>query len=406
MDFEFSEEDKAIQAEMREYLFSVMPEDISRRTTYGYHPSKEDIRTWTRLLNEKGWTGRNWPEEYGGPGLTPVQTELFQEELARVNAPQLSNLGVFMVAPVVFTFGTQAQKDRYLDAIANADIFFCQGFSEPNAGSDLASLETTAVREGDDYIVNGVKTWTSEAHFADMMFTLVKTRTDAKPQESISFMLIDMNAPGVEMVPLHMYSHEYTVNSVVMKDVRVPGDALIGEENKGWDYAKFLLSRERTLVAQTWRLRAELNHVKRMAREQRTAEGTLWDDGAFRSRIARAEVQLDALRWQVMRVLTGATSNAAASAGVLKVRGGEMQQVISELAVEALGPYANAYVPNPEPGQEHDLDQSPWERTAPAFATPDAAGKLQHHMFARAMTIFGGSSEVQHNIIAKSLWGY
>ena len=273
-----------------------------------------------RILNDKGWLGRNWPKEYGGPGWDTTQVDMFVEELGRAGAPGVSNLGVFMVAPVIFTFGTEAQKQKYLGPITSGDIFFCQGFSEPDAGSDLASLTTTAVRDGDHYIVNGVKTWTSEGHFADKMFTLVRTDPDAKKQAGISFLLIDMDAPGVELVPLHMYDHQYTVNEVHLTNVRVPADELIGEENKGWDYAKFLLSRERGMVAQSWLIRHEVERVKDYARDQADGDGTLWDDAAFRKKIAKLEIQLKSLRWQMQRLLTEAAPSPAASTAAMKVR--------------------------------------------------------------------------------------
>jgi alkylation response protein AidB-like acyl-CoA dehydrogenase len=359
-----------------------------------------------RILNRRGWVGRNWPKEYGGPGWDATQTDIFVEELGRAGAPALSNLGVFMVAPVIFTFGTEAQKRKYLGPIANADIFFCQGFSEPGAGSDLASLTTTAVRDGDHYIVNGVKTWTSEGHFADKMFTLVRTDPHARKQSGISFLLIDMKAPGVRLQPLHMYDHQYTVNEVHLTNVRVPADELIGEENKGWDYAKFLLARERGLVAQSWLIRHELEKTKEIARGQRDGDRALYDNPGFRKKIARLEIELNSLRWLVSRLVTDAAPDAAASTGVLKIRGGEAQQHVDTLTMEALGQYALAYFPNRERGVEHNLDQSFPGSGAPAFAPADAPGKLGHMMFRRAITIFGGSSEIQHGIIAKSLWGY
>jgi alkylation response protein AidB-like acyl-CoA dehydrogenase len=407
MDFTVSPEDRALQAEMRAFIAEKLPKALKERATNGFHASKEDIRDWMRILNAQGWIGRNWPKDYGGPGWNAVQNDLFIEELGRAGAPGISNLGIFMVGPVIFTFGTEEQKAKYLGPIANGDIFFCQGFSEPNAGSDLASLTTTAVRDGDHYIVNGVKTWTSEGHFADKMFTLVRTDPDARKQAGISFLLIDMNAPGVEMRPIHMYDHQYTVNEVHLTNVRVPADELIGEENKGWDYAKFLLSRERGLVAQSWMIRHDLDQAKALARSTRDGERTLIDDPAFRRRIAALEIELKALRWQVARLVTDANPNPAASTAVLKIRGGETQQQVSAITVDALGPYGAAFYANrPREGVEHDLDQSPYGDETPAFAPDSAPGKLGHLMFRRAMTIFGGSSEVQHGIIAKALWGY
>lgn len=406
MDFRTSAEDLELEGEMRAFLGGALPEDMRRRASSGYHPSKEDLREWMRLLNTRGWNGYNWSQEYGGTGWTPQQADLFVKALADAGAPQVSNLGVFMVGPVIFTFGTEAQKAKYLGPIANGDMFFCQGFSEPEAGSDLASLTTTAVRDGDHYIVNGVKTWTSEGHFADHMFTLVRTDPEVRPQAGISFLLIDMKAPGVELRPLHMYDHQYTVNEVHLTNVRVPVTELIGEENKGWDYAKFLLSRERGLVARSWLIRHELEAVKHYAREQKDGDRSLFDDPGFRKKIARLEIELNALRWQVSRLITDAAPNPAASTAVLKIRGGESQQQVSTLAVDTLGVYGAAYIPNPEPGQEHDLDQSDYQDETPAFAPDFAAGKLQHFLFRRAITIFGGSSEIQHGIIAKQLWGY
>lgn len=406
MDFTLSPENTALKAQMRQWIADNLPDRLRDRATSGFHPAKEDLREWMQILAKQGWAGRNWPREFGGPGWDATQVDMFVEELGRAGAPGVSNLGLFMVAPVIFTFGTKAQQDKYLDAIARGDIFFCQGFSEPNAGSDLASLTTTAVRDGDHYIVNGVKTWTSEGHFADMMFTLVRTDPDARKQAGISFMLIDMKSPGVELKPLHMYDHQYTVNEVHLTDVRVPADELIGEENKGWDYAKFLLARERGMVAQSWLIRHEVDRAKAIAREQRDGDHTLWDDAGYRRKIARLEIQLKSIRWQMQRLLSEATPSTAASTAALKVQGGEAQQQVSALTVEALGPYGTAYFPNHEPGVEHDLDQSPYGDEAPVFAHEAAPGKLGHLMFRRAITIFGGSSEVQHGIIAKTLWGY
>lgn len=406
MDFTLSPENAKLKAEMRAWIAASLPERLRRRATNGFHPAKEDIREWMQILNAKGWIGRNWPREFGGPGWDTTQVDMFVEELGRAGAPGVSNLGVFMVAPVIFTFGTRAQQDKYLRPIANGDIFFCQGFSEPGAGSDLASLTTTAVRDGDHYIVNGVKAWTSEGHFADKMFTLVRTDPDASKQAGISFLLIDMKAPGVELKPVHMYDHQYTVNEVHMTNVRVPVDELIGEENKGWSYAKFLLSRERGMVAQSWLIRHDLENVKAYARDQRDGEGALYDSPTFRKKIAKLEIQLKSLRWQMQRMLTEAAPDAAASTAAMKVQGGEAQQQVSALTVEALGHYGTAYFPNHEPGVEFDLDQSPYGDDAPAFAPDYAPGKLAHLMFRRAITIFGGSSEVQHGIIAKTLWGY
>ena len=396
MEFTFSEAEERFRQDVRSFLADAVPADMAKRGKQGFHATPEDLRAWHKILNTNGWTGASWPAEAGGPGWTLLQREIFQRELSAADAPQIQYLGVSMVGPVIYTFGSAAQKKTYLPAILNGDILFCQGFSEPNAGSDLASLTTTAVRDGDEYIVNGVKTWTSDGHFADMMFTLVRTDQTVKPQQGISFILIDMKAPGVTVRPLMMYSDELTVNETRLENVRVPAENLIGEPGKGWTYAKFLLSNERALVAQAPQLRRELENIRKYARQQPAGLGTVHDSTEFRLTAAKLDIELKALHWQVMRVLCGDMENADATTSVLKIRGSELQQQVSRLAIEVLGPDAAPYYGNPDDVAAREL--------MPLFSQDFAAGKMTKYLFRRAVSIFGGSAEIQHGLIARLLW--
>ena len=249
MDLRFTPEEAAFRDEVRGFFRTALPEPIRRKLVDGHHPSKEDIVTWQRILNARGWAVPHWPVEYGGTGWSPVQQYIFLDEMQQAPAPQPLPFGVNMVGPVIFTFGTDAQKSRFLPRIANLDDWWCQGFSEPGAGSDLASLKTTAKRDGDHYVVNGQKTWTTLAQHADWIFCLVRTDPAAKKQEGISFLLIDMKTPGVTVRPIQTIDGGHEVNEVFFDDVRVPVENLVGEENKGWDYAKFLLGNERIGIA-------------------------------------------------------------------------------------------------------------------------------------------------------------
>src|SRR5579859_7110963 len=265
MDFTLDPADQAFQQEVRAFIRASLPADIARRGRQGYHPRRDDVQRWTRILNEKGWAAPAWPAEYGGAGWSPLRRYLFQVEFHAAGCPVLDQSGFELVGPVLYSFANDRQKARYLPAIRNADEFWCQGFSEPNAGSDLASLKTRAVRDGDHYIVNGQKTWTSEAHKADMMFALVRTDPEARPQAGISFLLIDMKSPGLTVRPIYTINEGHSVNEIFLDDVRVPAENLVGEENKGWSYAKFLLNNERAMSAETAHTRHDLTLLKEIA---------------------------------------------------------------------------------------------------------------------------------------------
>ena len=395
MDFTLDPADQAFQEEVRTFIRAHLPYDIARRGRQGYHPRRDDVQRWTRILNEKGWAAPAWPAEYGGTGWSPLCRYLFQVEFHAAGCPVLDQSAFDLVGPVLYSFASAAQKARYLPAIRNADEFWCQGFSEPNSGSDLASLNTRAVRDGDVYVVNGQKTWTSEAHKADMMFALVRTDTEARPQAGISFLLIDMKSPGLTVRPIYTINEGHSVNEIFLDDVRVPAENLVGEENKGWSYAKFLLTNERAMSAETAHTRHDLDQLKDIA------AGGAERDPLFAAKMARFEIDLMALEYAVLRVLHMDAGDPALNsvASVLKIRGAELRQRVADLAVEALGDYGLAVYPDIE-GQDN------MDRLAPVPPAPDhAAGVLSKSMFRRATTIYGGTNEIQRTIIAKSVLG-
>ena len=393
MDFTLDPADQAFQEEVRTFIRAHLPADIARRGRQGYHPRRDDVQRWTRILNEKGWAAPAWPADYGGTGWSPLRRYLFQVEFHAAGCPVLDQSGFELVGPVLYSFASAAQKARYLPAIRNADAFWCQGFSEPNAGSDLASLKTRAVRDGDHYVVNGQKTWTSEAHKADMMFALVRTDTEARPQAGISFLLIDMKSPGLTVRPIYTINEGHSVNEIFLDDVRVPAENLVGEENKGWSYAKFLLNNERAMSAETAHTRHDLELLKEIAGADR--------EPLFAAKMARLEIDLMALEYAVLRVLHMEAGDPALNsvASVLKIRGAELRQRVADLAVEALGDHGLAVYPDIEGQDNMDV-------LAPVPPAPDlAAGVLSKSMFRRATTIYGGTNEIQRTIIAKSVLG-
>jgi len=386
---------------MRALIAEILPQDIARRGRQGFHATRDDVQRWMRALNERGLAAVHWPVECGGADWTPMQRHLFQIELRAAGAPVPDQAALELVGPVLYTFGDDAQKARYLPAILNGDTFWCQGFSEPNSGSDLASLKTTAVRDGDHYIVNGQKTWTSEAHKADMMFALVRTDADARPQAGISFLLIDMRSPGVSVRPIYTINEGLSVNEVFLDNVRVPAENLVGEKNRGWGYAKFLLTNERTMSAETPHTAADLAMLKAVAAVERRGGRPLIENPLFAARLARFEIDLMALEAAVMRVLHMEEGDPAlnATASVLKLRGSELRQRIADLAVEALGDMGLAVFPDVEGQDNMDV-------LAPVPPAPDyASGWLSRAMFRRATTIYGGANEIQRTIIAKTVLG-
>ena len=295
MDFDYTEEERAFRDEVRAFLAEQLPEDLRDKVERKLRLTREDYVRWHRILHCKGWVAPNWPVEYGGPGWTPVQRHIFEEECAYAGTPGIMPFGINMVAPVIMAFGSPAQKAYYLPRILSCEDWWCQGYSEPGAGSDLASLKTTAVREGDYYIVNGQKTWTTLAQHADMIFCLVRTDPGVRKQESISFLLIDMHAPGVTVRPIIMLDEDHEVNEVFFDNVRVPVANLVGQENRGWTYAKYLLGHERTGIAAVGRSKRELDFVKRLAAREPKHGRPLIEDPLFAAKVASVEIELMAL---------------------------------------------------------------------------------------------------------------
>jgi pimeloyl-CoA dehydrogenase large subunit len=398
MDLRFTDEELAFRDEVREFFRTSLPERIRRKLVEGRHASKDDLITWTRILKAKGWAVPNWPVEWGGTGWSPVQQYIFQDEMQQAPAPQPLPFGVNMVGPVIIAFGSEQQKRRFLPRIANLDDWWCQGFSEPGAGSDLASLNTTAKRDGDFYVVNGQKTWTTLAQYADWIFCLVRTDPPAKKQEGISFLLIDMKSPGITVRPIQTIDGGSEVNEVFFDDVRVPVENLVGRENKGWDYAKFLLGNERVGIARVGVSKERIRRIKRLAAMETNGARPLLENARFREKLAAVEVELKALEMTQLRVVaaerTRERSKPDPASSILKIKGSEIQQATTELLMEVVGPYAAPYRPERDEG---------WNE--PPIG-PEWAGPIAPTYFNwRKISIYGGSNEIQKNIIAKAILG-
>ncbi len=398
MDIEFNEHELAFREEVRSFFENTYPQDILERTRAGIGPSKDDMVRSQKALNDKGWAGINWPREYGGTGWSASEKYLFENEMARAGVPPIVPFGLGMVGPIIYSFGTEEQKQRFLPDILATNVWWCQGFSEPGAGSDLASLRTKAVREGDEYIVNGTKTWTTLAQFADWIFCLVRTDHDVKPQEGISFILVDMKSPGITVSPIITIDGGDEINEVNFQDVRVPADQLIGEEGKGWTYAKMLLTHERTGIAGVARSKRQLEKLKGICASEPNGGGeTLMQDDDFRRRLSEVEIELMALEFTDLRTLAAVSTGGAPGpeSSILKIKGTEIQQAVTELFVEAAGYYAMPYTPERfEPGS----NELP---IGPEFAAQ--TGPKYFNM--RKTSIYGGSNEIQKNIIAKAVLG-
>ena len=397
MDLEFTDELRDFQREVRVFIEERLPGDIREKVKRFLTLGKEDYLRWQDILAEKGWLVYTWPVEHGGTGWSPVQRYIFEEEMGRANAPRIIPFGPKMVGPVICTFGSEAQKATYLPPIARNETWWCQGYSEPDAGSDLASLRTRAVRDGDHYVVNGTKTWTTAAHWADMMFCLVRTDTEVKPQAGISFVLIDMRDPGVEVRPIVTMDGGREINTVYLTDVKVPVENRIGEENKGWTYAKFLLGHERFGIARLAESKARLSWLKDIARGHRVGGRVLADDADFMRSVAETEIELTALEYTELRALMNAEQGKAPGmeANMLKIRGTDVQQKISEMLMKAMGYYAAPYVPE---AMEYGWNEAP--------VGPDyAAGLGPAYFNMRKTSIYGGTNEIQRNIIARMVLG-
>jgi alkylation response protein AidB-like acyl-CoA dehydrogenase len=392
MDLAFTPEEQKFREEVRAWVRANLPQEIAHKVHNALHLTRDDMQRWARILGKKGWLGYGWPKEFGGPGWTAVQKHLFEEEAALAGAPRIVPFGPVMVAPVIMAFGSPEQQKRFLPGIASGEVWWSQGYSEPGSGSDLASLKTRAERRGDKYIVNGQKTWTTLAQYGDWIFCLVRTSTEGKPQTGISFLLIDMKSPGVTVRPIVMLDGGHEVNEVFFDNVEVPAENLIGEENKGWTYAKHLLSHERTNIADVNRAKRELERLKRIAK----SEG-VYRDTRFRDEIAKLEVDIVALEMLVLRVLSAEKSgkNPLDIAGLLKIKGSEIQQRYSELMMLAAGPFAAPFIKEAmEAGYQG-------EYVGAAYVAPLAATYFNM----RKTTIYGGSNEVQRNIVSQTVLG-
>jgi alkylation response protein AidB-like acyl-CoA dehydrogenase len=392
MDLRFTPEEEAFRRDIRAWVAANLPEDISRKVRHAQRLTRDDMQRWARILGKQGWHGWGWPKQFGGPGWNAVQRHLFEEETALAGAPRVAPFGPVMVAPVIMAFGTPEQQQKHLPGIMSGDVWWSQGYSEPGAGSDLASLKTRAERRADKYIVNGQKTWTTLGQYGDWIFCLVRTSNEGKPQTGISFLLIDMKSPGVTVRPIIMLDGEHEVNEVFFDNVEVPAENLVGEENKGWTYAKYLLAHERTNIADVNRAKRELERLKRIAQ----AEG-VYDDARFRDQIALLEVDIVALEMMVLRVLSAEKSGKQSLdvAGLLKIRGSEIQQRYTELMMLAGGPLVRAFI--------HEAMDAGWqgEYVGSALLAPLAGTYFN----VRKTTIYGGSNEVQRNIVAQTVLG-
>ena len=393
MDIHFTPEELAFRSEVRAFLGQNLPADLAEKVRLGRRLAKEDHQRWQKILNQKGWYAVNWSEEYGGTGWPVVQKHIFDEECAAAGAPRLVAFGVNMVAPVIIKFGTQTQKDYYLPRILRSEDWWCQGYSEPGAGSDLASLKTRAERDGDHYLVNGQKTWTTLGQHANRIFCLVRTDPSAKKQEGISFLLIDMDTPGITVRPIITLDGEHEVNEVFFDNVRVPVENLVGEENKGWTCAKYLLTHERTGQAGIGQSKAALAHLKQIASAETVAGQPRIDDPLFRARIAELEMRLMAVEMSTLRILAATRDGGVpgAESSLLKIQGSEIRQAITDLMRKALGPNALPFL---EPELEPDFHGEPLYQDY-------GASPASQYFNLRKLSIYGGSNEIQKNIIAK-----
>ena len=392
MDLAFTPEELGFREEIRTWVHAHLPQDISHKVHNALHLTREDMQRWGKILGKKGWLGHAWAKEFGGPGWNAIQKHLFEEECALAGAPRVVPFGPVMVAPVIMAFGNAEQQQRFLPGIASGDVWWSQGYSEPGSGSDLASLKTRAERVGNKYIVNGQKTWTTLGQYGEWIFCLVRTAAEGKPQNGISFLLIDMKSPGVTVRPIILLDGSAEVNEVFFDNVEVPAENLIGEENKGWNYAKYLLAHERTNIADVNRAKRELERLKRIAK----TEG-VYEDSRFRDEIAKLEVDVVALEMMVLRVLSAEKSGKQSLdiAGLLKIRGSEIQQRYSELMMLAAGPFALPLI--------REAMEAGWQGDHVGHAHCAPLASTYFNM--RKTTIYGGSNEVQRNIVSQFVLG-
>ena len=397
MDLQFTTEELSFRDEVRGFLKDKLPEDLSHKVKNGLQLTKQDMERWHAILNERGWLANHWPEQHGGPGWSAVQKFIFEHECALAGTPRIVPFGLSMLGPVLIKYGNEAQKAHWLPRILNGADWWCQGYSEPGSGSDLASVKTSAVRDGDHYIVNGQKTWTTLGQHANMIFCLVRTNREAKAQQGISFLLVDMNSPGVEVRPIITLDGEHEVNEVFFTDVKVPVENLVGEENKGWTYAKYLLTYERTNIAGVGFSVAGLEKLKAVAGRMLRNGKPLTQDPLFAARLAKVEIDLENMKTTNLRVIAAVAGGGVpgAESSMLKIRGTEIRQEILSLVRRAMGPYAAPFI---EEALQAGYDQ-------PAIGDAAAATAAAAYFNYRKLSIFGGSNEIQKNIISKMILG-
>ena len=397
MNLTFTAEEQAFRHEVRDFLATSLPAAIRERVRLGRRLSADDHVRWQNLLSQRGWLGANWPEAHGGPGWSPVQRHIFDEECAAAHAPTVVPFGVSMVAPVLMKFGSDAQQRHYLPRILDNRDWWCQGYSEPGAGSDLASLRTRAERDGDHYVVSGQKTWTTLGQHANMMFCLVRTDPAAKKQAGISFLLIDMSSPGVSVRPIITLDGAHEVNEVFLDEVRVPLANRVGAEGEGWTCAKFLLTHERTGIAGLGHAKQALRHLKSVAAHVQQRGRPLLEQPSFRQRVVKAELELMALEVTNLRVIAAARDGGVpgAESSLLKVRGSELRQELSDLTRRALGPAALPFFPDFLHGDTELADAEQRE----------AAAASSQYFNRRKLSIYGGANEIQKSIVAKTILG-
>jgi len=397
MDLKFTPEEEAFRTEVQRFLSEQLPERLSSKVKRGLRLAKSDMEEWHSILNARGWLASHWPREWGGTGWKPVQHFIFEHECALAGAPRIVPFGLSMLGPVLIKFGNDAQRQHWLPRILNGADWWCQGYSEPGSGSDLASVKTTAVREGDHYVVNGQKTWTTLGQHANMIFCLVRTNREARKQEGISFLLIDMNSPGVEVRPIITLDGEHEVNEVFFTDVKVPVENLVGEENKGWTCAKYLLTYERTNIAGVGFSVAGFEKLKLIADRAMRHGRPLSQDPLFAARMAKVEIDLENMKTTNLRVIAAVAGGGVpgAESSMLKIRGTEIRQEILSLVRRAMGPYALPFI------EEALQAEHRAEPVGPEGAATAAAAYFNY----RKLSIFGGSNEIQKNIISKMILG-
>ncbi|NBF10775.1 acyl-CoA dehydrogenase family protein [Pseudomonas sp. Fl4BN1] len=394
MDLNFTEQEEAFRDQVRHFLADQLPTHLRDKVANGEHLSKADMEQWHSILNARGWLANHWPVAFGGPGWSAVEKFIFELECGLANAPRIVPFGLNMLGPVLIKYGTAQQQDYWLPRILDGRHWWCQGYSEPGAGSDLAAVKTTAVREGDHYLVNGQKTWTTLGQHANMIFCLVRTNREAKPQEGISFLLIDMASPGVEVRPIITLEGAHEINEVFFTDVRVPVANLVGEEHQGWTCAKYLLTYERTNIAGVGLSMAALQRLKQLAAQRSRNGRPLLEDPEFAARLARVEIDLANMQTTNLRVIAAVAGGGApgAESSMLKICGTQIRQELTSLLRRAMGPAARVMLAPDEP-ETLDL--------GPGFASSATAQYFNN----RKLSIFGGSNEIQKNIISKMILG-